>query len=391
MKIIHIDVIEDPYHSTMVKEKRRYRCRPMFCRLMMTAFLCSVLVTSAASATEYALNAASIEEFKNGIRYDGEDELIIEIEEDVTIAGGGNAGIESAAPVTIRSAAERTLTIVVDSDEEFLYGIKAPSITIKSGNIDITVHGKNDSGGSNAFGIYAGSGNVTISGGSVFTTVETAAHKNKGIYALRFINIAGGLVNTYQRGGSNAFGLDGGNVETENAEDGVIISGGHVVVSSGGAAARNYGIDSKFGTVRISGDAVVFIHEDESGRADNYAYNENITTISGGNAMMFTSEGKNYTLREDVVLTQNVTLLPAGTFEIPAGRTLGVSGGAYLAQPAGATLLFGEGYGAFEYAGSVSESGTTIYAGEEPVQQAPAPVAGLLAGLGAAVLLRRKG
>lgn len=181
-------------------------------------------------------------------------------------------------------------------------------------------------------------------------------------------------------------------METENADDGVIISGGQVVVnSSGGAAARNYGIDSKFGTVKISGDAVVFIREDESGRADNFAYNENVTTISGGNAVVFASVGGNYILREDAVLTQNATLLPGGTFEIPAGRTLGVSGGgAYLAQPEGATLLFDEGYGAFGYAGSIPESGTVIYAGEEPIQQASVPVAGLLAGLGAAVLLRRR-
>ena len=374
----------------MSTEKQRSYFAPPLRRMMMIAFLCSFLITSAASATEYVLNAASIDQFKDGIHYDGEDELIIEIEDDITITANGNAGIESAAPVTIRSPAERTLTIVVDSDEEFLYGIKAPSITIESGKIDITVHGKNSSGASNAFGIHAAPGNVTISGGSVFTTVETAAHKNKGIYALRFINIAGGLVNTYQRGGSNTFGLDGGNVETASADDGVIISGGQVVVNSGGASTRNYGIDSKFGTVKISGDAVVFIREDESGRVDNFAYNENITTISGGNAVVFASVGGNYILREDAVLAQNTTLLPGGTFEIPAGRTLGISGGAHLAQPEGATLLFGEGYGTFEYAGSAPEGGMTIYAGEEPVQQAPAPVAGLLAGLGAAVLLRRK-
>ena len=357
----------------------------------MIAFLYSFLVTSTVSAMEYVLNAASIEQFKGGIRYDGEDELIIEIEDDVTISSNSNVGIESTAPVTIRSPAGRTLTIIVDSDEEFLYGIKAPSITIESGRIDITVHGENSSGRSNAFGICAESGNVTISGGSVFTTVETASHKNKGIYALRFINISGGLVNTSQRGGNNTFGLDGGEVETENADDGVIISGGQVVVNSSGGAARNYGIDSKFGTVKISGDAVVFIREDESGRADNFAYNKNVTTISGGNAVVFASVGGHYILREDAILTQNATLLPGGTFEIPAGRTLGLSGEAYLAQPEGAPLLFGEGYGAFEYAGSVSgEDGMTVYAGEEPVQQASAPVAGLLAGLGGAVLLRRK-
>ena len=87
---------------------------------MVLAFLCSFLITSTVSATEYVLNGASIEQFKNDIRYDGEGGLIIEIEDDVTIAGNSNAGIESAAPVTIRSSAGRTLTIVVDSDEEFL-------------------------------------------------------------------------------------------------------------------------------------------------------------------------------------------------------------------------------------------------------------------------------
>ena len=374
----------------MEKEKRRCYFAPTLRRMMMVTFLCSFLATSTVSATEYVLNAVSIEEFKNGIRYDGKGEFIIEIEDDVTISSRGNVGIESTAPVTIRSPTERTLTIVVDSDEEFLYGIKAPSITIESGNVDITVRGKNDSGDSNAFGIHAASGNVTISGGSVFTTVETAAHKNKGIYALRFINISGGLVTAYQRGGSNTFGLDGGNVEADSADDGVIISGGLVVINSSGGAARNYGIDSKFGTVKVSGDAVVFIREDESGKTDNYVYNKDVTTISGGNAVVFASAGGNYTLREDAILMQNAMLLPGGTFEIPAGRTLGLSGGAYLAQPEGATLLFGEGYGAFEYAGSAPRGGMTIYTGDEPVQQASAPVAGLLAGLGAAVLLRRK-
>ncbi|WP_292404976.1 MULTISPECIES: hypothetical protein [unclassified Methanoculleus] len=157
----------------MSTEKRRSYFAPMFRRMMMIAFLYSFLVTSTVSAMEYVLNAASIEQFKGGIRYDGEDELIIEIEDDVTISSNSNVGIESTAPVTIRSPAGRTLTIIVDSDEEFLYGIKAPSITIESGRIDITVHGENSSGRSNAFGICAESGNVTISGGSVFTTVET--------------------------------------------------------------------------------------------------------------------------------------------------------------------------------------------------------------------------
>ena len=45
----------------MSTEKRRSYFAPPLRRLMMIAFLCSFLITSAASATEYVLNAASIE------------------------------------------------------------------------------------------------------------------------------------------------------------------------------------------------------------------------------------------------------------------------------------------------------------------------------------------
>jgi len=358
---------------------------------MTIIFLCILLFTSAASATEYILNTNSIEQLKNGISYRGEDDLIIIIGDDVTIRSNSSAGIESTAPVTIRSSADRTLTIRVDNDEDMLYGIKAPSVSIESGILDITVNGKNNGESGNAFGICAESGNVTISGGSVFTSVETTGHKNKGIYASRFVIVSDGLVNTFQRGGSNTFGLDGGEVETENADGGVNISGGYIVVNSSGGTNRNFGIDSKFGTVQVSGNPVIFIYEDESGAKQNFAYNTNITTISGGNAVIFTSIGGNYTLSEDAILIQSATLISGETFEIPVGRTLGISERTYLTKPADTTFLFGEGYGTFVYTRSnPDKSGVVIYAGEEPTPQASIPMTGLLGEMGAAILLRRK-
>lgn len=375
----------------MTKEQTCLYYLPSFCRVMTIIILCIFLFTSAASATEYILNTNSIEQFKNGISYRGEDDLIIIIGDDVTIRSNSSAGIESAAPVTIRSPADRTLTIMLDNDEDMLYGIKAPSVSIESGRVDIVVNGENDGESGNAFGICAESGNVTISGGSVFTTVETTGHKNKGIYASRFLIVSDGFVNTFQRGGSNTFGLDGGEVETENADGGVNISGGYIVVNSSGGTNRNFGIDSKFGTVEISGNPVIFIYEDESGGKQNFAYNTNITTISGSNAVIFTSIGGNYTLREDAVLTQSATLISRATFEIPVGRTLSISKRTYLTKPADTTFLFGEGYGTFVYTRSIPDkSGVVIYAGEEPTQQASVPIVGLLAGLGVAVLFRRK-
>jgi hypothetical protein len=372
-------------------QKVRLCSGPDLYRMIIIVTLCILLLTSAASATEYVLNAKSIEQFKNGINYTQKDELILRIEDNVTIASNNNAGIESAAPVTIRSPGGRTLTILVNNNDEMLYGIKAPSVSVESGLLDITVNGKNNATSGNAFGIYAGSGNVTISGGSVSTTVETTGHKNKGIYASRYIVVSGGRIMTNQHGGKNTFGLDGGDVSAENANGGVIISGGYIVVNSGGAATRNIGIDSKSGTVRISGDPAIFIYEDESGSVQNFTYNPNITTISGGNAVVFTSTGGNYTLRQNAVLTKSVTLIPGKTFEIPVGRTLGISGGTYLTKPADTTFLFGKGYGTFEYARAIPvEAGVVVYAGKEPTKQASAPMIGLLAGLGVAVLFMRR-
>ncbi|MFA4861863.1 hypothetical protein [Methanoregula sp.] len=246
---------------------------------MILIILCILLFISTASATEYRLNTVAIEPFSKGINYTGSDPLIIQIEENVTIRSSNPAGIESSAPVIIRSPEGRTLSILVNNRTDMIYGIRAPSVSIESGRIDITVNGQNNNGTSNAFGLCAESGNVTISGGSVFTMVDTACHKNKGIYASRFILISGGLVRTDQRGGSNTFGLDGG--DEGNRDSGVRITGGRILVNSSGALNRNIGIDSRSGTVEISGNTVVVIQTDGSGAKQNYAYNPDITFIHG--------------------------------------------------------------------------------------------------------------
>ena len=361
-------------------------------RLFGALLLCILVCVQAASAIEYTLSAADTKYFSTGISYDGEEDLVLIIEDDSVITASGNAGIESAAPVTIRSPNNARLTITVGNDSDTLYGIKAPSVTIESGTVDITVATAGGSrGGGAAYGIYAESGNVTIPGGTVAIRVETPRHKNKGIYAARYIGITGGRVTATAYGGSNTFGLDGGDVLAGDSDGGIVISGGYISVDSGGAATRNYGIDSKYGSVIISGNPVLYIHEDESGAKENFAYNENVTTITGGNAVVFAKEGAgNYLLREDAVLTQDAALLPGEVFEIPAGMTLGISGPVSLTRPASSGLLFGGSHGTFTYANiSPADGGGIVYAGEEPAAQAsPVPVAGVLAGLGAVILLK---
>jgi hypothetical protein len=365
--------------------------KPHFCRMTLIIALSILFIIQGASAAEMVLNSSSIGQYSHGIKNSGTDTLIIEINDNVTIASNSSAGIESAGPVTIRSLSGKALDIVVNSENKTLYGIRAPSVSIESGTITITAKGKNNENGGSAYGICAESGNVTISGGSVSTTVETRCHKNKGIYASKFIIVSDGIVHTVEQGGSNTFGLDGGEVDAENKDGGVIVSGGTITVSSGGASERNIGIDSKFGTVNISGNPVIFILEDGSGSSQNYAYNANITTFSGDNAVMFTSAGGNYSLRKNAVLSRNATLIPGAPFEIPAGLNFSIAQRTYLTKPADTTFLYGGDQGTFVYDRSIAcPDGSVIFAGTEQKPQVSAPVAGLLLGLCMAIILVRR-
>jgi len=184
------------------------------------------------SAAEIVLNASTIGRYAGGLSYKSTEPLTVTLGDNVAIASTGYAGIESVAPVTIRSPAGKTLSITVKNDSAILFGIEAPSVNVESGNIDISM--KSDSGKGGATGIYAVAGNVTITGGSVSATVWTGSHKNKGIYASHYIVISSGQVTLDERGGSNTFGLDGGDVENGNADGGILISGGFVSVNSSG-------------------------------------------------------------------------------------------------------------------------------------------------------------
>jgi hypothetical protein len=382
------------HHDLKLPEKRAApACRSSFlrpARILIVLFLCVLFLAASASAAEIVLNASTIGQYASGISNKNTEPVTITLEDNVAIASTEYAGIESVAPVTIRSPAGKTLSISVKNNSVLLYGITAPAVTVESGSLNITVRGNNDAERGNAFGIAAINGNVTIAGGSVRTDVETSGHKNKGIYASRYIVITGGTVVTDERGGSNTFGLDGGDVENGNSDGGVAISGGQVFTTSNGGKNRNIGIDSKFGTVSISGNPVILIADNGSGKAQNYVYNPNITTISGGNAVVFTAENGNYTLRKNAILAQNATLLPGKTFEIPAGTTMAIASGTGLVTPGTTTLLFGGNYGTFTYTRSFAGAdGAEIYEGSVPTPQSALPGALILVGLISAVFLMR--
>lgn len=382
------------HHDLKFPEKRAApACRSSFlrpARILIVLFLCVLFLAASASAAEIVLNASTIGQYASGISNKNTEPLTITLEDNVAIASTEYTGIESVAPVTIRSPAGKTLSISVKNNSVLLYGITAPAVTVESGSLNITVRGNNDAEKGNAFGIAAINGNVTIAGGLVRTDVETSGHKNKGIYASRYIVITGGTVVTDERGGSNTFGLDGGDVENGNSDGGVAISGGQVFTTSNGGKNRNIGIDSKFGTVSISGNPVILIADNGSGKAQNYVYNPNITTISGGNAVVFTAENGNYTLRSNAILAQNATLLPGKTFEIPAGTTMAIASGTGLVTPGTTTLLFGGNYGTFTYTRSFAGAdGAEIYEGSVPTPQSALPGALILVGIISAVFLMR--
>lgn len=362
--------------------------------LLLLLVICMVVVPGV-MATEYVLNASSVTAFAGGIAYAGDDPLTIILEDNVTIASHSAAGIESAGPVTIRSPSDKTLTILVDNNSDMLYGVNGSSVTLESGRLDIVVRGSNSPKSGASYALYAGSGNVTVLGGAVNASVATTGHKNKGIYAKQYVVVCGGSIISHETGGSNTFGLDGGDVDTGNSEGGVIITGGYIDLHSKNASTRNFGIDSKFGTVKISGSPVIFVESDTTGKAENFAYNATITTISGGNAVVFTAVGGNYSLRNNAVLLQDATLLPGNTFEIPAGSSLGISPGITLAVPGGSKLLYGGNFGSLDATGPAPDSaGGVCYTGvEDSGTKSPLPagliVVAVIAGLGAAVIAGR--
>jgi hypothetical protein len=166
-----------------------------------------------------------------------------------------------------------------------------------------------------------------------------------------------------------------------------LISGGVVSASAAGGGTRNYGIDSKFGRVLFTGDAGIIISEDESGENSNYAYNINITDISGNNVVLFTAEGPNssYRLRKNAVLEQDFSLIPGKTFEIPEGLTLTVSKGIDFAAD-GAVFVYETEY--------TNKQGQKVYTSapvDPDLVASPVPAGLVLAGIGAAaVFIRRK-
>lgn len=287
-------------HPVRNTERARTRSRtsvsrrcpvPLFCSTILLVSLCFLVLVPASSAAEYVLTNASAEPYADGFRYNGTEDLTLVIADNVTIRSTSNTGIFSATPVSIRSPAGKTLSVFVDNASQMLFGIEAPAVSIESGVLDITVNGTNDPKKGNAFGIWAGHGNVTIAGGSVTTTVATTGHKNKGIYASRYIVVSGGRIDADQHGGMNTFGLDGGDIEKGRPDGGVVITGGTVLVNSTGGHNRNFGIDSRFGSVRISGTPVIVITEDGSGAQENFAYNSSIVKVAGGTPVVATSEG----------------------------------------------------------------------------------------------------
>jgi hypothetical protein len=352
--------------------------------VLLFATVCLLAVALPASAAEYHLSAATMDQFGHGINYTGTEPLVISIDDDVAIAGSGDAAIASAAPLTIRSPSDRTLTLSVNNQSDELYGIVAPSVAIESGKMEIDVTGAN-ANGSITYGIYSAADNVTLSGGQVTISIDSPCHKNKGIYATRYVVISDGNISISQHGGANTFGIDSSAGAAEDAAGGVIITGGTIAVSSGKGGERNVGIDSKYGTVTIAANPVISILADAGTGRQNYVYNPNITKISGGHAVVFTSSGGSFVLREDAVLTRNASLVAGRTTEIPVGKTLTVGGNAVLRKPAGTTFLFGNGYGTLGYDKAIQlQDGAVLYTGK--AEDSPLPIL-LAAGVIAAALL----
>lgn len=341
---------------------------------------CGACIAPSCAATEYVLSADTQNLYKDGINHTGSDGAVIIVEDDFTISAINRSGIESAGPLTIRGEQGNVLTIIVSGSGESTYAITAPSVEITGGNLDVSAGGESTA---ITCGIYSSEGNVSISGGVVSTTAHSStSHKNKGIFSTGSVVITGGNVDASAVGGANSFGIDG---DGADGDGGVLISGGVVTVSAEGGGTRNFGVDSRYGGVVFTGNSVTTIYEDESGEKQNYAFTSNVTSINGGEAVVFAAEGSGYKLMKDAVLTQDFALLPGKIFEIPEGLTLSVEKGVEFTI-SDAEFLYETKY--------TNKKGQTVYT-SAPVDPdsvaSPLSIPVVLAGIGAAyALIRRK-
>jgi hypothetical protein len=254
-------------------------------------------------------------------------------------------------PLTIKG--NGTLTVTGGEN-----AISAPSITILSGTINAFA-GNDDCPVSCA--INANAGNLLILGGTVNALAESTSHKNKGLYAESTVIILDGYITTTAKGTVNCFAIDG---YASNKTGGVIIGGGTIIASALNGQSRNIGIDSKYGTVTITGNPVVLIYTDNTG-SENFALNPEILTLTGENAVVFAGCGLNCVLLQSAKLTRDLTLPHGKTFEIPAGLTLSVAKG----------VTFN------------SENAELINTDNALNVESPMPILGIFAGLGLTTLL----
>ncbi|MDO5846366.1 MAG: carbohydrate-binding domain-containing protein [Methanocorpusculum sp.] len=327
----------------------------MHLKLITTILLCALFLAGAAAAETITLNAQTQPQYQNGLNYTGTGELLLVLEGDTVITNTHGSGIESAAPLTIQG----TGTLTVTGTEN---GITAPSITIKSGTINARAGVDN---GSVSCGLNANTGNITILGGTVYALAESTSHKNKGLYAEQNVIIQDGLVTASANGTVNCFAIDGFSADKNG---GVFISGGTVIASATNGLSRNIGIDSKYGNVTISKNPVLAIHIDTCG-GQNFALNRDILKVDSGDVVVFESnDDGNYRLMHSANLTRDFTLISGKIFEVSGGKCLTVAKGVKL----------------------TTDGAELIHSDKSVVIQTPAPVIGLLAGLGAAFVLFRR-
>lgn len=334
----------------MKAKKKRTRLWSILLVLVMIVGMLPTTALAAEPATataDFATAPTAALALLNAAKTEGAEDSTWDSDTNTLTLNGVNFETTAATAVqlpagsTIFLNGENTIT-GGDSASTSCRGIAVDGLTIQgTGTLNVT-GGEATGEEKDSYGIYAGTGNVTISGTAKVNATSGAAKRNSfGIYAIRTnkdssdgnVIISGGTVNAIANASSSA----SVGIYTDNN---VIISGSTTkVTAKGGTANTSIGILAEYKDITISGGTVE-AYGDAAMYSDGIMAYEDVTidggtvTAKGGTA----TNGNSYGI---YACTGDVTI--DGTAKVEA------TGGA---------VTKGQSYGIYAWKGDVTISGT---------------------------------
>ena len=168
-----------------------------------------------------------------------------------------------------------------------------------------------------SYGVYALSGSVTVSGGTLEATGGETKYNSYGVWA-DSVKVSGGTLKATGGAGMRSYGVDA-------LTGSVTVSGGTLTATGGEATDDSYGVYVLIGSVTVGSDNPAGAVMVANGKTS--AVSNNKATQQSNSLLMQNGSG---TVQGSVTLKENLTVPTGGTLTIPADATLAIPDGVTL-------------------------------------------------------------